>query len=194
MSRAFLVIVFISFCFLAKGQYTVTPSVFVSIGAGRGNHTSQEVSLNLIFDNDIIINGFWKKFKKRKSWEVNSNWIGRLFSNVPNEELEIFGIGIGKAFYLNEIETVRFNLTGGIGYSIFLNPQYDEFMNSGEVIYDKFESFALKLTPRIDFPFSRYYGLYFDGSVTVTQKRTFLGFSVGHIIGALRIKKSKRRL
>ena len=56
--------------------------------------------------------------------------------------------------------------------------------------YSKFNTVSLIISPKIEFPFSRIYGLTISPLIQINKDRTYLGVGIGQMMGLLRKRKN----
>jgi len=98
-----------------------------------------------------------------------------LLRGTQDEELHLdlyqsFQICFGKIYELNPKETVRANISVGLG-STRVNAE---------------RSVSLIINPKIEFPFTRFFGLTFSPMLQLNKHSSYYGIGVGCVIGALR--------
>ncbi|MCS5663879.1 MAG: hypothetical protein NZ604_06305 [Flavobacteriales bacterium] len=81
-----------------------------------------------------------------------------------------YQICFGKIYELNPKETVRANLSVGLG-STFVDAR---------------RSVSLIINPKIEFPFTRFFGLTFSPMLQLNKHSSYYGIGIGCVIGALR--------
>ena len=81
-----------------------------------------------------------------------------------------FQICFGKMYELNPKETVRANISIGLG-STLVNAE---------------RSVSLIINPKIEFPFTRFFGLTFSPMLQLNKYSSYYGIGIGCVIGALR--------
>ena len=56
--------------------------------------------------------------------------------------------------------------------------------------YKKYNTLSLIINPKIEFPFTRFYGLTISPMLQINKDRTYFGIGIGHMIGLLRKRKN----
>lgn len=106
----------------------------------------------------------------------------------PLDRIETYQIAFGRMYPLNKSGTIRANLALGVGYSTLREPDaYSDVSHSWN--YNKYHSVSFIVNPKIEFPFSRYYGLTFSTMVHLSKDNTYFGIGIGHMMGLLRKKR-----
>ena len=57
-------------------------------------------------------------------------------------------------------------------------------------IYNKYNTVNLIINPKIEFPFTRYFGLTISPMLQINKDRTYFGIGIGQMIGLLRSRKT----
>ena len=102
----------------------------------------------------------------------------------------------GRIYSLNKKGTIRANLSLGIGYTAIKEPTNWQPVEGSFITqnysfdYDRYHTFSLIINPKIEFPFTRFYGLSLSPLVQVNKDRVYYGIGIGQMIGLLR-KKTK---
>ncbi|QCK14176.1 hypothetical protein [Mangrovivirga cuniculi] len=191
--KSLLAIVLFIVAFKANAQLTMEPSVYFDYSWDLGNYGGRSFSLNYITEKDLFFQIFYNEYYRLPIWYNNPNASIFSFITIPPEKNFNSGAAFGKVFYLNKIETIRFNLVGGIGFSLLKEPEYS-YNSSSDVRYFESSSLAVYFNPRIEFPVSRYIGFGIGSRMTATSNRYYFAFTSSVIFGSLRVKKDKRKL
>lgn len=142
--------------------------------------------------------GYSGNFRKPKSQpeDFNTGVVGILIFglNSPIDQFENFGATVGRIYKTNQTGTIRANLSLGIGYTVYTEPENWKKINDNPVSvtenysYDKIEHKAVSLivNPKIEFPFTRYFGFTASPMLQINKDRTYLGIGFGTMIGLLR--------
>jgi len=88
----------------------------------------------------------------------------------PYDFYQSYQICFGKIYELNPKETVRANISVGLG-SALVNAE---------------RSVSLIINPKIEFPFTRFFGLTFSPMLQLNKHSSYYGIGIGCVIGALR--------
>ncbi|NMM50331.1 hypothetical protein [Marinigracilibium pacificum] len=186
-------IIFISFLFIvsycAFGQYAKKPSFYIDLGLDHGNYAGASFTLNFITKNNLVFSGFYAFYQRYPNWLDKSSINALTPYIVPKEKNHNIGVSFGKGFYLNDIETIRFSVNGGVGFTKLYDPIYKENISIDNAEFSESFSPALYLNPRLEFPFSRYFGLGVGCRMTATKDRYYFGISTSLLVGSLREKK-----
>uniref|UniRef100_UPI004047C471 hypothetical protein n=1 Tax=Flavobacterium sp. TaxID=239 RepID=UPI004047C471 len=165
-------------------------------------HFIGSIAFYLIDDLTAILNKYDMKtgnIRKPKSQpeDYSSGLTGVLLFGAANpyDQLENYQIGVGKIYKLNPRGTIRANISLGLGYTIIKEPENWIRINNGFLAenytwnYNRYSTFSVILNPKIEFPFSRFYGLTLSPLVQINKDRTYIGIGVGQMIGLLRKRK-----
>jgi len=100
----------------------------------------------------------------------------------------------GRVYPLNKKGTIRANISLGLGFTVIREPTNwqpigGSFINQNYTYeYHKYNTISLIINPKIEFPFTRFYGLSFSPMIQVNKDRTYIGIGIGQMIGLLRKK------
>lgn len=155
------------------------------------------VSLNSIFTqlpSDLMYQSFGNK-------ELDSLAAFGSFSDAYSDQtlIKTASIMFGKVNYLNQKRTLRANMSAGIGIST--NNKYEQWKRrdntEGGYNYSwetlQHTSVSLVLNPKLEFPFTRFIGLYLSARVQINRNFSFVRFGVGASIGILRTREQTQK-
>ena len=114
----------------------------------------------------------------------------------PYDQFENYQIGLGKIYDLNENGTIRINLSIGIGYTTIREPEnwqtnYNVLLSDNYTWnYKKRNTVSLIINPKIEFPFTKFYGLTISPMVQLNTDRIYYGIGIGQMIGLLKTRKN----
>ncbi|MGM1056554.1 MAG: hypothetical protein ACQEWG_11765 [Bacteroidota bacterium] len=113
----------------------------------------------------------------------------------PYDQLINVQAKAGRIYRLNKSGTIRLNLMGGVAFTVIQEPYNWQPVNSlfltENYTYDtnSFNTMSFVFNPRVEFPFTRFYGLSLSPVLIINKDRTFWGLGIGHMIGLLRGRK-----
>ncbi len=189
---------------LITAQNNIKDTYYLSYELNLGNYLGVDFNLNYVFKNRYSLKlGFSGNVRKPKSQpEDYSAGLNGLFSvgiENPYDHLLNYRIDFGKIYNLNPQETIRVNFSFGIGYTIIKEPNNWQFTESDAVInlaenytysYRSYSTLSFIINPKIEFPFTRFYGLTISPMIQINKDRTYFGIGIGQMIGLLRKKKN----
>ena len=189
---------------LITGQNNKEDTYYLSNELNFGNYFGIDYNLNYVLKNKYSLKiGFSGNVRKPKSQPENySGGLSGLFSlgiENPYDHLLNYRIDFGKIYNLNPKGTIRMNFSFGIGYSIIKEPNNWQFVETDAVInlaenytysYRSYSTLSFIINPKIEIPFTRFYGLTISPMIQINKDRTYFGIGIGQMIGLLRKKKN----
>jgi uncharacterized membrane protein len=117
------------------------------------------------------------------------------------EHFKSYQIVIGKIYELNKKRTIRANLAFGLGLTTIREPKNWVLNNvtpesRGYYTWDteKYNTISLIINPKIEFPFTRFYGLTISPMLQINKNRTYFGIGIGQMIGLLKGRKNPKKV
>ena len=144
--------------------------------------------------------GYLGNIRKPKSQPENysSGLTGLLSFGLakPYDRFKSFQIAFGKINNLNKNRFIRVNLSLGLGYTTIKEPENWEF--NGALVtdnytwnYNRHKTVSIIINPKIEFPYTRFYGFTISPMLQINKDRTYFGIELGQMIGLLRKKTIK---
>jgi len=166
-------------------------------GGGFGSHGMGMSSLDFISTSDFFFSaGYLGQIKK--SPNVPSNYRSGLIvfdfgGGIPRQMTNMFALSFGKVFS-SPSPRCRYVLSGGIGLGRFKEPVNFFPVNSGffdlgsnyTYSYEKTTVVGLLLTPRIEFPLARWFGLSVGALANINIQDSGFALSLAMHLGHLR--------
>lgn len=112
--------------------------------------------------------------------------------NIPYDKLGNYHVMAGRIFNFNKKGSIRVNLSFGVGLVSIKEPTNWERAERGLIFknytydYNKYHTIGFIVNPKIEFPFTRYYGLTISPMIQVNKDRRYIGIGIGQMLGALR--------
>lgn len=188
----------ISFNF-ANAQFAENNALYATGEMNVGNYFGADLNLNYVWKEKYAFKvGYTGNLRKPKSQpeDFTTGVTGILVFglNNPADKLTNLGISAGRIYKINQSGTIRVNLSLGVGYTVYTEPEnWKKFNNSVVSIaenysydYVKHKAVSLIINPKIEFPFTRFYGLTISPMLQINKDRTYFGIGVGSMIGLLR--------
>lgn len=163
-----------------------------------GNYLEMNLNMNLVIDGKYSFQiGGSSHIREAKSQpeDYSSGLVGIFtlgFAQLHYDQMDNYQILFGRIYNANESGNIRFNLAGGIGYTIITEPtnwkRVSGFTLGGNYTYDieKQHTISLIFNPKVEFPLSRIIGLTVSPMLQINMDRVFVGIGVGTMIGLLR--------
>lgn len=165
-----------------------------------GNYVGVDFNLNYVINNKYSLKlGFSGNIRKPKSEPENfSGGLKGLFSvgiENPYDHLLNYKIDLGRIYNLNPKKTIRANLAVGMGYTIIKEPENWELVESDVLLnltenytytYRSYSTLSLIISPKIEFPITRFFGLSVSPTIQLNKDRSYFGIGLGTLLGKLK--------
>ena len=195
-----IILLFLIKVTIVNAQFKEKNALYTSGEVNIGNYIGIDINLNYVYKNNYSFKiGYKGNIRKPISQpeDYSSGLTGVLLFGAANpyDQLENYQIGIGKIYNLNNSGTIRANISLGLGYTIINEPENWVRINNGFLAenyswnYNKSTTFSVIVNPKIEFPFSRFYGLTISPLLQINKDRTYIGIGIGQMIGLLRKRK-----
>lgn len=185
--KAIIVLVlFIGFTKL-QAQFLKDMAVYATGVLEIGNYFGGNLNANYIHHNDyslsLGISGY-----SRTAQNIPKE-LAEHYYYAPNEVVSSLHLLGGKIFKFKKSGKTRLNLLGGFGYSSL--SKYSDWVQSernGEYGYDRSvtSTVSFVLNPRIEFPFTKMFGLMISPSFSINKHTTVIGIGAGMMFGKTR--------
>lgn len=196
-----LLILFLFFSSLAaNAQFSENNAIYYSGSLELGNYLGIDMNANYVLKEKYSFRlgfaGFVRNPKAAPS-DYSSGLLGAMTFGLANpyDQLNNFQIAAGRIISMNKKGTIRANLSAGIALTNiketynwqrvevggFLTPNYT-------YDYHDYNTFSLIINPKIEFPFTRFYGLTLSPLLIINKDRTYVGLGIGQMVGLLRKK------
>lgn len=185
----------------SNAQFAENNSLYLSTEFNFGNYVGFDFNMNYVYKEKYSFKiGYSGNIRKPKSQpdDYSAGLIGVFGFNLANpyDQIQNYQIAAGKIYKLNDKGTIRANITLGLGYTIIKEPNNWVKIGGGLLSenysweYDNHNTVSLIINPKIEFPFSRFYGFTLSPTIQINNKRTFFGVGIGSMIGVLRKKNN----
>ncbi len=185
----------------ATAQFDANNAIYTTGELNLGNYIGFDMNLNYVYQEKYSFKlGYTGNLRKPKSQpdDYSPGLLGVFLFGLDNpyDQLENYQIGAGRIYKLNEKGTIRLNASFGIGYTVIREPDNWERINSGFLEenyswnYRKYNTVSFILNPKIEFPFSRFFGLTLSPMLQINKDRTYFGIGIGQMLGLLRERKN----
>ena len=197
MKHLLTLLIFLFVIHKSSAQFDKHSTYYVSGELSLGNYTGIDISLNSVNKEQYSFKlGYSGNFRKPESQPENySSGLTGLFSfglANPYDQVQNIYLAIGKIYNLNKKGTIRANLSIGLGYTTIREPENWEMIDDAFLTenytwnYYNYHTVSVILNPKIEFPFTRIYGLTISPMVQLNKDKTFYGIGIGQMIGLLR--------
>lgn len=201
MKRIITLLLFFSSIHFVHAQFDENNFIYSTGELNLGNYIGIDLNLNYILKEKYSFKlGYTGNIRSPDSQpkDYSSGLSGVLFYGLANpyDQFQNYQIGFGKVYNMNESGTIRANLSFGLGYAIMREPGNWKKLDSGFIVenyswdYKKHNTVSLILNPKIEFPFTRFYGLTLSPMVQINKDRTYFGIGIGQMTGLLRKRRN----
>ena len=200
MKRIITILIFSISIIQVNAQFDENNAIYSTGELNLGNYIGFDINLNYVYKEKYSFKlGYTGNIRQPKSQpeDYTSGLTGILLFGLANpyDQLENYQIGVGKIYKINQSGTIRLNASIGLGYTVIREPENWERIDNGFLAenytwnYNKYNTVSLIINPKIEFPFSRFYGLTISPLLQINKDRTYIGIGIGQMIGLLRKRK-----
>ncbi len=200
MKQIIAILIFSIGIHLANAQFDENNAIYSTGELNLGNYFGVDFNLNYVYKEKYTFKiGYTGNIRKPKSQPENytSGLTGLLSFGLANpyDQFENYQLGFGEIYNLNKSGTIRANLSIGLGYTTIREPENWKFINEAFLTenytwnYKKYNTVSLIINPKIEFPFTRFYGLTISPMLQINKDRIYFGIGIGHMFGLLRKRK-----
>ena len=203
MKRIIPIFILLLFFLKLNAQFSEKNAIYLTGGLNGGNFWGMNLNLNYILNNNYSfqagISGLFRE-PKSKPDDFTSGLTGLFTLGLSNwlyyDEMDNYQILVGKIYKSNNSGTTRFNIAGGIGYTNLTEAtnwkRVTDYTIGENYTYDivKHGTISLIINPKVEFPFTRYFGIILSPMLQINKDRTYIGLGIGAMLGLLREKKN----
>ena len=175
-------------------QFSEQNSLYLSNEINVGNYFGFDINLNYLRNDKYSLKiGHTRSFRDpiSKPSDYTSGFSGLISFGVnrPYDQIHNYSILFGKIHHIKGRENIRFNISVGIGYSQIVEPEnwipidVGLFQENYTWNYSQFDAISIIVNPKIEFPFTKVFGLSVSPLVYFNTERVFYGIGIGYIIG-----------
>ena len=202
MKQILLISILVFSINLVNAQFSENNAIYHTSEITIGNYFGVDIHANYVLNEKYSFKiGYSGLIRQPKSAPENysSGIIGIISFGTANpyDQMENFQILAGRIYRLNEKGTIRANISVGLGFTVIREPTNWQTIDGSFLTpnysydYHKYNTFSLIINPKIEFPFTRFYGLSISPMIQVNKDRTYIGIGIGQMIGLLRKKNKK---
>jgi len=179
-----------------NAQFFDNNAIYITNEINLGNYIGLDVHANYIYKERYTFKfGYSGNIRKPKTQpsDYRTGLAGLFFLGTANpyDQFETYQLTIGRLYRFNKKGTIRLNLSVGLGYTNIREPENWEFGGEPAIgnyswNYYEYSTVSLIISPKIEFPFTRFYGLTISPILQINKDRTFFGIGIGQMIGVLR--------
>jgi hypothetical protein len=186
---------------VADAKFGENNAIYLCTEFNIGNYLGGDISLNYIYKGKYSFKiGHSENVRIPESQpEDYIPGIGLIFfrrSADPLDQFNNFQIMAGRIYEIENDITIRLNISIGLGYTILTEPENWKKIDPGIFDdnytwdYKKHGTISLIINPKIEYPFTRIYGLTFSPMLQINKDRIYYGIGIGQMIGLLRKRKN----
>ncbi|MCM4159926.1 hypothetical protein FHG64_05630 [Antarcticibacterium flavum] len=194
-----LILLFILFCFnTVHAQFAQNHAIYHSAEVSAGNYLGVDINANYVLRESYSFKIGYSGFIRRPvaaPENYSSGIIGLLTLGLANpyDQLQNIQLMAGKVYKFNKKGTIRANLSLGVAFTIINEPTNWEPVETSSFLaqnytydYQSYNTLSLIINPKLEFPFTRYYGLSLSPLLQINKDRMYFGIGIGQMIGLLR--------
>jgi len=197
MKRIITIFAFLISINIANAQFAENNAIYSTGELNIGNYIGVDINLNYVYKEKYSFKvGYTVNVRKPKLQPENytSGLTGIFLLGLANpyDQFENYQIGFGKIYNLNKGGTIRVNFSLGLGYTTIREPENWQMINASFLTenytwnYKTYNTLSIIINPKIEFPFTRLYGLTISPMLQMNKDRTYFGIGIGKMIGLLR--------
>lgn len=184
-----------------NAQFAEKNALYLTEGFDAGNYWGGHIGLNYVHNNKYSLQ-FGTSVLMRKAKSVPDDYSTGLidglfslgFASLHFDEMENYQFLAGRIFGPKTGRTTRFHLAAGLAYTLISEPTNWQYAGGGgwtsNYTHDTetHGTVSFVITPKVEFPFTRYFGVSLFSMLQVNGDRTYIGFGVEGMLGILRAK------
>lgn len=200
MKQILLVLLLITGINSAHAQSNSNHAIYFANEFNLGNYFGADVGMNYVYSEKYSVKAGYNanlRLAKSTPYDYSSGLVGAYLFGLaePMDQLENYHLAIGQIYKLNKSGTIRVNFALGLGLTTIKEPKNWQRENRAFLVenytwnYKKYNTLSLIVNPKIEFPFSRFYGFTVSPMIQINKDRIYLGIGIGQMIGILRKRK-----
>ncbi|EDP98107.1 hypothetical protein U8527_19065 [Kordia algicida OT-1] len=178
-------------------QFSENHAIYGSGSLDFGNYFGADLNLNYVYQENYSFKiGYSGHIRSPKSKpdDYSTGLFRALTLGIasPYDNLETFHLMAGKIYKFNEKGTIRLNLSVGLALVNIKEPTNWQMNDNGFLDqnytwdYYEYSTIGIIINPKIEFPFTRHYGLSISPVLQLNKDRVYIGIGIGQMIGLLR--------
>ncbi|MDC7998938.1 hypothetical protein [Gilvibacter sediminis] len=192
-----LLLFFALACSMSFAQTQQDHTIYGTVSLNLGNYVGFDAELDYIYKEKYSFRlGYSGNIREPKSApdDYSTGLAGVLLLGLtsPFDQFENVYAGAGRVWNLNPAGTIRINATVGLGFTILREPGNWQPVSNGFLSenytweYNRYNTVSVVISPKIEFPITRVFGLVVAPTLQINKDRTFIGIGIGNMIGLLR--------
>ena len=194
---ALLIIIF-SIQFI-NAQLEENNKVYITSELNWGNYIGVDLNLNFVTKKNYSLKvGYSGNLRNAKSEPKDYASINDILPFTgPYDHFKSYQISFAKIYELNNKGTIRANFSFGLSMTTIREPKnwvLNDITTTSRGYYtwkiEKYNTVSLIINLKIEFPFTKIYGLTISPMIQINKNRTYFGIGIGQMIGLLRERKN----
>lgn len=192
----FLILLFL-FLHEIHAQSPETNQIYFTGAITAGNYYGIDIHANYLLKGKYAFKAGYSghlRAPEAAPYDYSSGLIGALSFgfNIPYDKLGNYHVMAGRIYNFNRKGTIRVNLSVGVGLVAIKEPTNWQRADRGMIFknytydYNKYHTMGFIVNPKIEFPFTRYYGLTISPMLQVNKDGRYIGIGIGQMLGTLR--------
>jgi hypothetical protein len=202
MKKSLYILIFQFFVLNLNAQFFEKNALYATSEIAIGNYFELNVNMNLVLNDKYSLQsgGSWHIRSARSKPDDYTSGLFKIFtlglSDIILDEMDNYQVLFGRIYPNKHNNNIRFNLAGGIGFTVISEPTNWVYVGGSAIgqnyTYDmeKHKTISLIFNPKVEFPFSRFFGITISPMLQVNKDRMFIGIGAGSMIGMLKQKEN----
>ncbi len=178
-----------------NAQFGENHAIYTTTGLNFGNYFGFSMNLDYVYKEKYAFKFGYSIYIQEPDSKPDDFSLGlfdafSLFSSFNH--LETYHIMGGRIYKFNQSGTIRLNLSAGIGFTKIKEPvnwqPINSFLLSRNYTWDyrEYNTISFTINPKIEFPFTRYFGMTLSPVLQINKDRTYVGIGVETMLGLLK--------
>lgn len=195
--KRIIVLLILIITYSSYAKFEDKNSIFATGTLNIGNYYGLGLNLNYVYDGEYsVCIGYTGNIRKPITQPENysSGLIGIFFLGLTNpfDHFDSYIFTLGRIYNLNESVGIRANVSAGVGLTTIKESKNWKVSNDGVVSsnytwnYYEYNTVSFIFNPKIEYLYSKYFGLTLSPIVQINKDRVNYGIGAGLMIGLLR--------
>ncbi len=195
--KQIFVILFLVSIHTANAKFEDKNAIYTTGELNVGNYIGVGLNLNYVYNEEYSFSiGYTGNIRKPITQPDNfsSGFVGIMFFGLSNpfDHFDTYHLSVGQIYKLDKSGAIRVNFSAGLGYTTIKEPENWEVNGDGIVgtnytwDYNEYNTISFIINPRIEYLYSRYFGLTLSPMLQINKDRINYGIGAGLMIGLLR--------
>ncbi len=180
-----------------SAQFSENHAIYTSGGINFGNYFGVNANIDYVYQEKYSFKVGYSLYFQQPDSKPDDFSLG-LFDGFsfglvgPFNHLESYHVMAGRIYKINSSGTIRLNMSVGLSFTKIKEPENWQQIN-GSLFnrnyiwdYNEYNTVSFIINPKIEFPFTRYFGLAISPVLQINKDRTYFGIGIEQMIGLLR--------